>query len=102
MSVVMGRALPDVADGQKPVQRRILYAMHELGLYAPARHVKSARVVGDVLGKYHPHGDTAAYDALVRQAQDFTPALSADRRPGKLRLARRRQRGGDALHRVLG
>ncbi len=72
MSVVMGRALPDVADGQKPVQRRILYAMHELGLYAPARHVKSARVVGDVLGKYHPHGDSAAYDALVRQAQDFT------------------------------
>src|SRR4051812_11212656 len=72
MSVVTGRALPDVADGQKPVQRRILYAMHELGLYAPTRHVKSARVVGDVLGKYHPHGDTAAYDALVRQAQDFT------------------------------
>ena len=68
----MGRALPDVADGQKPVQRRILYAMHELGLYAPTRHVKSARVVGDVLGKYHPHGDTAAYDALVRQAQDFS------------------------------
>ena len=72
MSVVMGRALPDVADGQKPVQRRILFAMHELGLYAPNRHVKSARVVGDVLGKYHPHGDTAAYDALVRQAQDFS------------------------------
>ncbi|MFO1398803.1 MAG: DNA topoisomerase IV subunit A [Burkholderiales bacterium] len=72
MSVVMGRALPDVADGQKPVQRRILFTMHQLGLYTPARHVKSARVVGDVLGKYHPHGDTAAYDALVRQAQDFT------------------------------
>ena len=72
MSVVMGRALPDVADGQKPVQRRILYAMHELGLHTPARHVKSARVVGDVLGKYHPHGDTAAYDALVRQAQSFS------------------------------
>src|SRR5438128_3206694 len=72
MSVVMGRALPDVADGQKPVQRRILYAMHELGLYRPAKHVKSARVVGDVLGKYHPHGDVAAYDALVRQAQEFT------------------------------
>jgi topoisomerase IV subunit A len=72
MSVVTGRALPDVADGQKPVQRRILYAMHELGLHAPARHVKSARVVGDVLGKFHPHGDTAAYDALVRQAQDFS------------------------------
>ncbi|HVF63349.1 MAG TPA: DNA gyrase subunit A, partial [Casimicrobiaceae bacterium] len=72
MSVVTGRALPDVADGQKPVQRRILFAMHELGLYPPSRHVKSARVVGDVLGKYHPHGDTAAYDALVRQAQDFS------------------------------
>ncbi len=72
MSVVMGRALPDVADGQKPVQRRILFAMHELGLYRPARHVKSARVVGDVIGKYHPHGDSAAYEALVRQAQDFT------------------------------
>src|SRR4051812_24471977 len=72
MSVVTGRALPDIADGQKPVQRRILYAMHELGLYAPTRHVKSARVVGDVLGKYHPHGDSAAYDALVRQAQDFS------------------------------
>jgi topoisomerase IV subunit A len=72
MSVVTGRALPDVADGQKPVQRRILYAMHELSLYPPARHVKSARVVGDVIGKYHPHGDAAAYDALVRQAQEFT------------------------------
>src|SRR6266496_3289232 len=66
MSVVTGRALPDVADGQKPVQRRILYAMHELGLYAPSKHVKSARVVGDVIGKFHPHGDAAAYDALVR------------------------------------
>ena len=72
MSVVTGRALPDVSDGQKPVQRRILFAMHELGLYRPARHVKSARVVGDVIGKYHPHGDSAAYEALVRQAQDFT------------------------------
>src|SRR5438477_2963732 len=72
MSVVTGRALPDVADGQKPVQRRILYAMHDLSLYPPARHVKSARVVGDVIGKYHPHGDAAAYDALVRQAQEFT------------------------------
>ncbi|HQT80872.1 MAG: DNA topoisomerase IV subunit A [Ferrovum sp. 37-45-19] len=72
MSVVMGRAIPDVSDGQKPVQRRILFAMHELGLYRPNRHVKSARVVGDVIGKYHPHGDSAAYEALVRQAQDFT------------------------------
>jgi topoisomerase-4 subunit A len=72
MSVVTGRALPDVADGQKPVQRRILFAMHELALHPPAKHVKSARVVGDVLGKYHPHGDAAAYDALVRMAQDFS------------------------------
>lgn len=72
VSVVKGRALPDVSDGQKPVQRRILYSMSEMGLTANAKPVKSARVVGDVLGKYHPHGDTAAYDALVRMAQSFT------------------------------
>lgn len=72
VSVVKGRALPDVADGQKPVQRRILYAMHEMGLAANAKPVKSARVVGDVLGKYHPHGDLSAYEALVRLAQDFS------------------------------
>ncbi|MBU6440880.1 MAG: DNA topoisomerase IV subunit A [Betaproteobacteria bacterium] len=71
ISVVKGRALPDVCDGLKPVQRRILYAMDRMGLAAGARPVKSARVVGDVLGKYHPHGDQAAYDALVRLAQDF-------------------------------
>jgi topoisomerase IV subunit A len=72
VSVVKGRALPDVCDGQKPVQRRILYSMNEMGLTDTAKPVKSARVVGDVLGKYHPHGDTAAYDALVRMAQDFS------------------------------
>ncbi|MGH6623939.1 MAG: DNA gyrase subunit A, partial [Burkholderiaceae bacterium] len=72
MSVVKGRALPDGADGQKPVQRRILYAMNEMGLGAGARPVKAARVVGDVLGRFHPHGDQAAYDALVRMAQDFS------------------------------
>jgi topoisomerase-4 subunit A len=72
VSVVKGRALPDVADGQKPVQRRILYAMNEMGLGGNARPVKSARVVGDVLGKYHPHGDQAAYEAMVRMAQDFS------------------------------
>ncbi|RCS56490.1 DNA topoisomerase IV subunit A [Parvibium lacunae] len=72
ISVVKGRALPDVADGQKPVQRRILFAMHEMGLGATSKPVKSARVVGDVLGKFHPHGDQAAYDALVRMAQDFS------------------------------
>src|SRR5260370_32789908 len=65
VSVVKGRALPDVCDGQKPVQRRILYAMNEMGLAADAKPVKSARVVGDVLGKYHPHGDSSAYEALV-------------------------------------
>ncbi len=71
ISVVKGRALPDVCDGLKPVQRRILYSMDRMGLGAGARPVKSARVVGDVLGKFHPHGDQAAYDALVRLAQDF-------------------------------
>ena len=72
MSVVKSRALPDVADGQKPVQRRILYAMHDMRLAAGAKPVKSARVVGEILGKYHPHGDSSAYDAMVRMAQDFT------------------------------
>ena len=72
VSVVKGRALPDVCDGQKPVQRRILYAMNEMGLGPSAKPVKAARVVGDVLGKFHPHGDVAAYEALVRMAQDFT------------------------------
>lgn len=71
ISVVKGRALPDVADGQKPVQRRILYAMKDMGLVHGAKPVKSARVVGEILGKYHPHGDASAYDAMVRMAQDF-------------------------------
>ena len=72
VSVVKGRALPDVCDGCKPVQRRILYTMNSMGLASGSKHVKSARVVGDVIGKFHPHGDQAAYDALVRMAQDFT------------------------------
>src|SRR5258706_13506914 len=72
ISVVKGRALPDVCDGQKPVQRRILYAMNELGLNAAAKPRKSAAVVGDVLGKLHPHGDQSVYDALVRMAQAFS------------------------------
>ena len=71
MSVIVGRALPDARDGLKPVHRRILYAMHELGLTADRPFRKCARVVGEVLGKYHPHGDTAVYDALVRMAQHF-------------------------------
>lgn len=72
MSVVKGRALPEVSDGQKPVQRRILYAMYEMGLKHGAKPVKSARVVGDVLGKFHPHGDSSAYEAMVRMAQNFS------------------------------
>jgi DNA gyrase subunit A len=72
MSVIVGRALPDARDGLKPVHRRILYAMHELGLAADRPFRKCARVVGEVLGKFHPHGDTAVYDALVRMAQDFS------------------------------
>ena len=72
MSVVRARALPQVEDGLKPVQRRILFAMNQMRLSATSKHVKSARVVGDVIGKYHPHGDTSIYDAMVRVAQDFT------------------------------
>ena len=71
MSVITSRALPDVRDGLKPVHRRILYTMHKMGLTSSAKFRKSAAVVGDVLGKYHPHGDTAVYDALVKMAQEF-------------------------------
>ncbi|MDO6355312.1 DNA gyrase subunit A [Caloramator sp. CAR-1] len=72
MSVIVGRALPDVRDGLKPVHRRILYSMHELGLFPDKQYRKCARIVGDVLGKYHPHGDSAVYEAMVRLAQDFS------------------------------
>ena len=72
MSVIVGRALPDARDGLKPVHRRILYSMHEAGISSTKSYKKSARVVGDVLGKYHPHGDVAVYDAMVRMAQDFS------------------------------
>lgn len=75
MSVIIGRALPDARDGLKPVHRRILYAMYELGVTSRVAYKKSARIVGDVIGKYHPHGDTAVYDALVRMAQDFSMRL---------------------------
>ncbi len=75
MSVIIGRALPDARDGLKPVHRRILYAMNELGLTSKVAYKKSARIVGDVIGKYHPHGDSAVYDALVRMAQDFSMRL---------------------------
>src|SRR5512141_455037 len=72
MSVIIGRALPDVRDGLKPVHRRVLFAMHELSNDWNKPYKKSARIVGDVIGKYHPHGDTAVYDTIVRMAQDFS------------------------------
>ncbi|MEE8591106.1 MAG: DNA gyrase subunit A, partial [Spirochaetia bacterium] len=72
MSVIVGRALPDVRDGLKPVHRRTIYAMNELGNTPGKPHKKSARIVGDVMGKYHPHGDQAIYDTVVRMAQDFS------------------------------
>lgn len=77
MSVIIGRALPDARDGLKPVHRRILYAMNDLGVGSRSPYKKSARIVGDVIGKYHPHGDTAVYDALVRMAQDFSMRIPA-------------------------
>src|SRR5664280_1897822 len=72
MSVIIGRAIPDVRDGLKPVHRRILFAMHEVGNRYNKPYKKSARIVGDIMGKYHPHGDMAIYDTLVRMAQDFS------------------------------
>ena len=72
MSVIVGRALPDVRDGLKPVHRRVLFAMHELGAHSNKPYYKSARIVGDVIGKYHPHGDQSVYDTLVRMAQPFS------------------------------
>jgi hypothetical protein len=72
MYVILDRALPQLADGLKPVQRRIIYAMSELGLSATSKHKKSARTVGDVIGKFHPHGDSACYEAMVHMAQDFS------------------------------
>src|SRR5574340_1464610 len=72
MSVIVARALPDARDGMKPVQRRILYAMYDMGLRSDSPYKKSARIVGEVLGKYHPHGDSAVYEAMARMAQEFS------------------------------
>ena len=100
MSVIVGRALPDVRDGLKPVHRRILYAMYDGG-YRPDRGWnKCARVVGEVMGQYHPHGDCAIYDTLVRLAQPWVMRYPLVARAGQLRLAGQRPGGGDALHRV--
>ena len=75
VSVIIARALPDVRDGLKPVQRRILYAMNELSLYPGRPHRKSARIVGDTMGKYHPHGDSSIYDALVHMTEDYSLSI---------------------------
>ena len=72
MSVIVARALPDARDGLKPVQRRILYAMYDMGIRVDSPYRKSARIVGEVLGKYHPHGDQSVYEAMARMAQDFS------------------------------
>jgi DNA gyrase subunit A len=100
MSVIVGRALPDARDGLKPVHRRILYAMYELGLTNDRPYRKCARVVGEVLGKYHPHGDTAVYDALVRMAQDFSLRMPLIERARQFRFGRQRSASRHALYRV--
>ena len=99
MSVIISRALPDVRDGLKPVQRRTLYDMYELGIRYDRPYRKCARIVGDTMGKYHPHGDSSIYDALVVMAQDFKKGMDAGRRTWKLWLHRGRRRCGDALYR---
>ena len=76
MSVIVSRAIPDVCDGLKPVHRRILYSMLRMGVHPDSPHRKSARVVGDTMGRYHPHGDTAIYDALVRMGQTFSRGMT--------------------------
>ena len=86
MSVVVARALPDARDGLKPVHRRILYAMHDMGIRSTSAYKKSARTVGEVLGKYHPHGDAAVYDAMARMAQDFSMRYPLGRWPRQLPL----------------
>jgi len=99
MSVIVGRALPDVRDGLKPVHRRVLYAMRELSNDWNKPYKKSARVVGDVIGKYHPHGDVSVYDAIVRMAQEFSMRYLLVDGQGKLRFRGRRSAGRDAIHR---
>ena len=99
MSVIVGRALPDVRDGLKPVHRRVLYAMRELGNDWNKAYKKSARVVGDVIGKYHPHGDTAVYDTIVRMAQPFSMRYLLVDGQGNFGSVDGDMPGGHALHR---
>ena len=89
MSVIVARALPDARDGLKPVHRRILYAMHDMGIRANSSYKKSARIVGEVLGKYHPHGDSAVYDSMARLAQDFSMRYVLVDGQGRVFLAQR-------------
>ena len=99
MSVIVGRALPDVRDGLKPVHRRVLHAMRELGNDWNRPYKKSARVVGDTIGKYHPHGEGAVYDAIVRMAQTFSMRAMLVDGQGNFGSVERRSAGGDALYR---
>ncbi len=99
MSVIIGRALPDVRDGLKPVHRRILFGMHEMGLATTSGYRKCAKIVGEVMGNFHPHGDAAIYDSLVRMAQEFSMRCRAGRWSGEFRFSRRRSAGGDAVYR---
>ena len=99
MSVIVSRALPDVRDGLKPVHRRILYSMHENGFTPDRPYDKSARIVGDVIGKYHPHGDQAIYDALVRMAQDFSMRVPLIDGQGNFGSVDGDPPAADALHR---
>ena len=98
MSVIVARALPDVRDGLKPVHRRILYTMGEMGLSATSSFRKCAAIVGEVMGKYHPHGDVALYDALVRLAQDFSMRYPLVDGQGNFGCVDGDARGRDALH----
>jgi DNA gyrase subunit A len=99
MSVIIGRALPDVRDGLKPAHRRVLYGMKAMGLSPTRGYRKCAKIVGEVMGNYHPHGDASIYDTLVRMAQDFNMRAPLVGRTGQLRLHRRRSSRGDAVYR---
>jgi DNA gyrase subunit A len=102
MSVIIGRALPDVRDGLKPAHRRVLYGMRLMGLASNRAYRKCAKIVGEVMGNFHPHGDASIYDTLVRLSQEFNMRYPLVGRPGELRLGGRRPARGHALHRRRG
>ena len=99
MSVIVSRAMPDARDGLKPVQRRLLYAMYDMGIRSDSTYKKSARIVGEVLGKYHPHGDQAVYEAMARMAQDFSMRYPIIDGQGNFGSCGWRSTGCHALHR---